>query len=214
MRCRTAAMGGHVTRCPNGHIEQVHYNSCKNRSCPQCNSLPTERWLDKQKAKLLECDHYHVIFTVPHSLIALWWCNQRLMSDLLFRSASETLKELLADPKYLGATVGILATLHTWGRDLSRHPHLHCLISGSGRTDTGEFKQSTSDYLLPYRVLRKLFRGKYVAGLRKANKVGKLQLPRGLSEAAFEQVLPFTWSATHEAVGFEIPKSNVSTKNA
>ena len=109
-RCRTAEMGGHVSRCPEGHVQEVHYNSCKHRSCPQCHALPTQRWLEQQKSRLLDCDHYHAVFTIPHYLIALWARNQRLMADLLFRCAMETLRELLSDPKYLGATVGILAT--------------------------------------------------------------------------------------------------------
>ncbi len=189
MRCRTAEMGGHVRRCPHGHIEEVHYNSCKHRSCPQCSSLPTERWLEKQKARLLDCTHYHAIFTLPHALIALWWCNQRIMADLLFRGATETLKELLADPKYLGATVGILASLHTWGRDLSRHPHLHLLITGGGWSPAGEWIPVRGDFLLPYRVVRKIFRAKYVAALGKAYQAGELQLPPGLGEADFERLL-------------------------
>jgi len=189
MRCRTAEMGGNVSRCPHGHVEEVHYNSCKHRSCPQCNSLPTERWLENQKSKLLDCTHYHAIFTLPHYLIAVWWCNQRLMGVFLFRGSTETIRELLADAKYLGATVGILASLHTWGRDLSQHPHLHLLITGGGWSPEGEWTPVTGDFLLPYRVVRKLFRGKYVAALRKAHEAGELQLPPGLSDADFEHLL-------------------------
>jgi len=188
-RCRTAEMGGHVRRCPHGHVEEVYYNSCKHRSCPQCSSLPTERWLEKQKAKLLECDHYHVVFTMPHYLIALWWCNPRRMADLLFQCATETLRELLADPKYLGATVGILATLHTWGRDLIRHPHLHCLVTGGGCSPSGQWIGVSGEFLLPYRVVRKILRAKYVAGLRKAYEAGELKLPRGLGERGFEALM-------------------------
>lgn len=189
MSCRTAVLGGHVSRCPHGHVEEVHYNSCKHRSCPQCNSLPTERWLEKQKSRLLDCTHYHAIFTIPHYLIILWWCNQRLMADLLFRCATDTLKELLLDPKYLGATVGILTTLHTWGRDLRQHPHLHLLITGGGWSPEGKWIAVTGDYLLPYQVVRKLFRGKYVAALRKAYEAGDLRLPPGLSEADFASLM-------------------------
>lgn len=189
MTCRTAEMGGNVSRCPNGHFEEAHYNSCKNRSCPQCSSLPTERWLEKTKSKLLNCTHYHAIFTIPHYLIILWWCNQRLMADLLFQCATKTLKELLTDPKYLGAEVGILAALHTWGRDLSRHPHLHLLVTGGGWSPDGKWIPVKGEFLLPYRVVRKLFRGKYVAALRKAYKQERLQLPPGLSAADFEQLM-------------------------
>lgn len=136
--CRTAAMGGHVVRCPHGHVEEIHYNSRKNRSCPQCSALPTERWLEKVTGQLLDCDHYHVIFTIPHQLIGLWWLNQRLMADILFATATATVRELLNDPKYLGALVGIIASLHTWGRNLSRHPHLHLLVTGGvGMAESG-----------------------------------------------------------------------------
>ena len=188
-RCRTAGMGGHVQRCPHGHVSEVHYNSCKHRSCPRCSALPAQRWLTAYQTKLLDCDHYHAILTIPHYLIELWQCNQRLMGDLLFRCGVETLTELLADPRYLGAMVGILAALHTWGRDLIRHPHLHCLITGGGWTPDGQWVPVTGDYLLPYRVVRKVFRGKYVAGLRKAYAAGELQLPRGLSESAFDKLM-------------------------
>lgn len=188
-RCRTVEMGGHVRRCPHGHVEEVYYNSCKHRSCPQCSSLPTQRWLEKQKARLLDCDHYHAVFTIPHYLIALWWCNQRRMADLLFQCAIETLRELLADPKHLGAAVGILATLHTWGRDLIRHPHLHCLVTGGGWSPNGEWVSVRGEFLLPYRVVRKVFRAKYVAGLRKAYEAGELNLPRGLSEQGFDNLM-------------------------
>ena len=188
-RCRTGALGGHTQSCPHGHYEESHYNSCKHRHCPQCSALPTERWLDRQRHKLLGCDHYHAVFTLPHYLIGLWWANNRLMADLLFRCAVATLRELLADPKYLGASVGIVAALHTWGRDLSRHPHLHLLITGGGWTAAGQWQAVEGDFLLPYRVVRKLFRAKYVEALRQAHEQGQLRLPRGLSETDVEALL-------------------------
>jgi hypothetical protein len=185
--CRTAALGGHVQYCPQGHVEQVWYNSCKHRGCPQCAALPTERWLETQKARLLDCDHYHVIFTLPHQLNVLWWCNNRLMANLLFRCAVATLMELLQDKKYLGALPGIIASLHTWGRNLSQHPHLHCLVTGGGWID-GLWKAVTGGYLLPFEVVRKLFRGKYIAALRQAHREGDLQLPEGMSDQQLENL--------------------------
>jgi hypothetical protein len=186
--CRTAKLGGHVQRCPHGHVEQVWYNSCKHRACPQCGALPTERWLDMQKARMLACDHYHAIFTQPHQLNDLWWCNNRLMVGLLFHSAIDTLMELLKDKRYLGALPGIIASLHTWGRNLSQHPHLHCLITGGGWTDAG-WKPVTGGYLLPFAVVRTLFRGKYIAALRQAYQAGDLHLPTGMSAQQFENLL-------------------------
>jgi hypothetical protein len=186
--CRTAVRGGHVQYCPQGHVERIGYNSCKHRACPKCSALPTERWLEGQKARLLACDHYHVIFTLPHQLNALWWCNNRRMANLLFRCATETLLELLGDGTYLGALPGIIASLHTWGRNLSQHPHLHCLVTGGGWI--GESWQAIpGSYLLPFEVVRKRFRGKYVDALRKAHQGGELQLPEGLSEQGLENLL-------------------------
>jgi hypothetical protein len=124
--CRTAALGGHVQACPEGHMERVWYNSCRHRFCPQCAQLQIARWLERQRARLLACDHYHVIFTIPSELNPLWLANVRELATLLFRAAWDTLSELLGDAKYLGATPGMIAALHTWGQTLVLHPHLHC----------------------------------------------------------------------------------------
>jgi hypothetical protein len=132
MQCRTAVLGGHVQACPDGHMARVWYNSCRHRACPQCAYLQTERWLAVQRARLLACDHYHVIFTLPHELNPLWLANVPVMSTLLFQAVRETLFDLLADPEYLGAQPGILAALHTWSQTLVLHPHLHCLVTGAG----------------------------------------------------------------------------------
>ena len=193
--CRTAAMGGHVLRCPRGHIEEIQYNSCKNRSCPQCSALPTERWLDKVQAHLLDCDHYHAIFTIPHLLIGLWWLNPRLMADILFATAIATLRELLDDPKYLGARVGIIASLHTWGRNLPRHPHLHILITGGGWNGR-EWVPVTNGYLLPFQVVRKLFAGKFIAALRQAYEDAELELTDDLTPDGFDKLLRRLWLKT------------------
>ncbi len=128
--CRTAVLGGHVQACPEGHIERVWYNSCRHRLCPQCSWLQIERWLASQKARLLACDHYHVIFTLPDELRGLWLTNVRPMTNLLFATVWETLGELLSDPKYLGAQPGLIAALHTWSQTLVLHPHLHCIVTG------------------------------------------------------------------------------------
>ena len=132
MQCRTAALGGHIQACPDGHMLRIWYNSCRHRSCPQCAYLQTERWLALQRARLLACDHYHVIFTLPHDLNPLWLANVSMMTTLLFQAVHDTLHTLLADPKYLGAQPGILAALHTWSQPLVLHPHGHCLVTGGG----------------------------------------------------------------------------------
>ena len=137
MQCRTAALGGHIQACPDGHMSRIWYNSCRHRSCPQCAYLQTERWLALQRARLLACDHYHVIFTLPHDLNPLWLANVPVMTTLLFQAVRDTLVELLADPKYLGAQPGILAALHTWSQTLVLHPHVHCLVTGGGLPPDG-----------------------------------------------------------------------------
>ncbi len=187
--CRTAALGGHVQSCPAGHIERICYNACKYRFCPKCCALPKERWLDTQKAKLLDCDHYHVIFTLPHQLLELWGCNTRVMADLFFKTAIATLQELLGDAKYLGAVTGIIASLHTWGRNLSHHPHLHCLVSGGGYSPDKRWKAVTNGYLLPFQVVRALFRGKFLVALRHAYDRGKIAHPVNLAAVQFQNLL-------------------------
>src|SRR5574341_1419825 len=122
MECRTSALGGHIQRCPGGHVEEVWYNSCRHRSCPQCSHLPKERWLERQKARLLATDHFHVIFTIAHELHPFWRLNTRLLIEILFQSARDTLFELLRDDRHLGALPGVVISLHTWGRTLSLHP--------------------------------------------------------------------------------------------
>jgi len=176
--CRTARLGGHVQCCPEGHVTHVQYNSCKHRSCPRCAALPKARWVESQRSRLLRCDHYHAIFTMPRELQPLWLRNQRWFSDALFQSCRETLMELLKDPKYLGATPGILMSLHTWGRSLILHPHVHCLITGGGLEEgTGKWKESKDGFLLPVRVVKALYKGKLLSRLWDALNEGKLMLP-------------------------------------
>jgi len=177
MQCRTAALGGHVQACPDGHISRIWYNSCRHRSCPQCTSLQTERWLALQQARLLACDHYHVIFTLPHDLNALWLANVPVMTTLLFQAVRDTLGTLLADPKYLGAQPGIIAALHTWSQTLVLHPHVHCLVTGGGLTPAGQWVAVRHGFLLPMRVVMAVFRGKMLAALRRAVDRDALVLP-------------------------------------
>jgi hypothetical protein len=189
MNCRSMALGGHVKKCPNGHVEGVWYNSCGHRSCPQCSHLRKERWLEKQKARLLACDHFHVIFTIAHELDDLWRLNSRVMTEVLFRSTRDTLFELLTDERHLGARVGVMMALHTWGRTLSFHPHVHCLVTGGGLTPSGAWRTVTNGYLLPVRVVRAIFRGKFLDGVAKALEQGQLKLPAAMSEQKLKNLL-------------------------
>jgi hypothetical protein len=181
LACRTARLGGHVQACPDGHIERVWYNSCRHRLCPQCAWLQIERWLLQQKARLLACEHYHVIFTMPDELRGLWLANSRPMTQLLFATVRETLGELLGDAKYLGGQAGIIAALHTWSQTLVFHPHVHCLVTGGGLTDEGQWRAVRHGFLLPVRVVMAVFRGKLLAALREGLAHGQLTLPEGRS---------------------------------
>ncbi len=180
MQCRTAALGGHIQACPDGHVSHIWYNSCRHRSCPQCAFLQTERWLAVQQARLLACDHSHVIFTLPHDLNPLWLTNVPVMTTLLFQAVRDTLGTLLADPKSLGAHPGIIAALHTWSQTLVLHPHLHGLVTGGGLTAAGQWVPVRNGFLLPARVVMAVFRGKMLDAMRQAYARGALTLPEPL----------------------------------
>lgn len=181
--CRTSALGGHVERCRCGHLERVWYNSCKHRSCPQCSYLGLEKWLDKQRKRVLSCSHYHTIFTVPDKLNNVWAYNRRTFADLLFASVRNTLMKLLGDEEYLGAEPGMIMALHTWGGNLFVHPHIHCLVTGGGLTRDGKWRTVRKKCLLPRKVLMIIFRGKFLDALRKAARKGDLQPPPGMRQS-------------------------------
>lgn len=179
-RCRTAQLGGHVQRCPCGAVERIWYNSCRHRLCAQCAGIARERWLDAERGRLLATAHHHVVFTLPHDLNVLWQYNREALAGLLFASAAETLRELLADPRYLGAEPGLLLGLHTWTRSLELHPHIHALVTDGGWR-AGGWHTPRRSHFLPARVVMALFRGKFLAGLRAALGAGGLRLPDGAS---------------------------------
>ena len=189
LACRTAVLGGHVQACPDGHVERIWYNSCRHRMCPQCAWIQIERWLARQKARLLACEHDHVIFTMPHELNDLWLANVAVMTQMLCASVHDTLCELLGDGKYLGARPGIIATLHTWSQTLLLHPHLHCLVTGGGLSAAGEWVAVRNGFLLPMAVVMALFRGKLLAAIRQGVAQGWLKLPEGTSRQKFANQL-------------------------
>jgi predicted Zn-ribbon and HTH transcriptional regulator len=176
LACRTAALGAHVDQCDECGFEMVSYNSCRNRHCPKCQAFAKEDWADRQKQNLVNCRHFHVVFTVPAGLRPVFFQHQRLMYTALFRAVSETLLELCADKKYLGAKPGITAILHTWGQNLSYHPHLHCVVTGGGLSPAGTWKNGKKGFFLPVKVLSRKFRGKLLYFLRQL----KLQFYGGL----------------------------------
>jgi len=175
-RCRTAALGGHVEQCDVcGHI-RISYNSCRNRHCPKCQSLVKERWLAARKRDLLPVEYFHIVFTIPDLLNPLALRNQRVVYNLLFKAASEALLTLSKDPKHLGAEIGFISILHTWGQNLMDHPHLHCLVPGGGLSLKGQrWISSRGGFFIPVKVLSRLFRGKFLFYLKEAYRGGKLK---------------------------------------
>lgn len=173
--CRTAALGGHVYECAQCGARKIVYNSCRNRHCPKCQSLQTAQWLEQRSAELLPVPYFHVVFTLPEELNPLALSHPRLLYDLLFHCAAESLLEIAADPKHLGARIGLLAILHTWSQKLTLHPHLHCLVPAGGLSIDGDWwVRCRRRFFLPVRVLSKLYRGKVLAGLQTAVETGDL----------------------------------------
>ena len=164
--CRTAALGAHIDICDKCGFEQISYNSCRNRHCPKCQTLAKEEWIARQRQNLINCQYFHVVFTVPANLRLIFYQNQRAMYTTLFKAASETLMELCADRKYLGAKPGVTAVLHTWGQNLSYHPHLHCIVTGGGLTGMNSWKDGRKKFFIPVKVLARKFRGKLLCFLR------------------------------------------------
>ena len=183
--CRTAALGGHVLECPECGHQEVSYNSCGNRHCPKCQATAAARWLETQAADLLDTPYFHVVFTLPGALGPVALHNPREVYGLLMRAAAETLLEVAANPKHLGAEVGVLAVLHTWGQNLTLHPHVHCVVTGGGLSPDGSrWVAGRDDFFLPVRVLSRVFRGKFLSGLRAAFKRGQLRFPGRLAALA------------------------------
>jgi len=182
MECRTEKLGGHTQYCENGHVNGVWYNSCKDRACPKCKGIHSERWLRKTESVLLRCPHHHIIFTLPHELNGLWSHNRSLMTDILFKAVQETLKQLSQDERYLNATPGFINALHTWGRNLSLHPHIHCLITHGGLTKSNKWKQPKKKCLFPRKVVMMIFRGKIRAFINDHLSRGELNIPLNETE--------------------------------
>jgi ssDNA-binding Zn-finger/Zn-ribbon topoisomerase 1 len=167
--CRTAALGGHTDQCPKcGYQAAISYNSCRNRHCPKCQAQARERWLAAREQELLATSYSHVVFTVPHELNVLALDNPRLFYDLLFTASTQTLLEVAADPKHLGAEIGITSILHTWGQNLLLHPHIHCAIPMGGLSpDHTHWVHPKHPFFLPVKVLGRVFRGKFCDGLKR-----------------------------------------------
>jgi hypothetical protein len=173
--CRTAALGGHVERCGDCGHQRVSYNSCRNRNCPKCQGLVRAQWLEDRQAELLDVPYFHVVFTVPDLIATIAFQNQTVVYDILFRAASETLHRIAADPEHLGAEIGFLGVLHTWGQNLLHHPHVHFLVPGGGiAPDAESWIACRPQFFLPVRVLSRMFRGLFLHYLEKAFAAGEL----------------------------------------
>jgi hypothetical protein len=175
-RCRTAALGGHVERCEKCSHTVIAYNSCRNRHCPKCQGAAAREWLAEREAELLPVPYFHVVFTLPARIADIAYQNKAVVYDLLFKASSETMLTIAADPKHLGARIGILSVLHTWGSALTHHPHAHMIVPGGGFSlDGNSWVSSRPLFLLPVEVLSALFRGLFLDKLRAAYRAGALQ---------------------------------------
>ena len=166
--CRTAALGGHTDTCDDCGYTHISYNSCRNRHCPKCQALSKERWIMARQRELLPVTYFHVVFTLPSELDTIVLQNQETMYNLLFKISQETIRELARDKKYLGAEIGLTAILHTWGQNLTMHPHIHMIVPGGGLTLHGQWQKSCKKFFIPVKVMAKKFRGKFLHHLKEA----------------------------------------------
>jgi Putative transposase/Transposase zinc-binding domain len=178
VRCRTAALGGHLDQCGACGHRAISYNSCRNRHCPKCQAQARERWLAAQERELLDVPYVHVVFTLPHALLPLCYRNATQLYTWLFQASAATLREVAADPRHLGAEIGVLSILHTWGQTLVRHPHVHCVVSAGGLSPDHQrwIRPRYAGFFLPVKVLSRVFRGKFVQALRRAHAQDELDL--------------------------------------
>jgi hypothetical protein len=193
-QCRTAALGGHVARCEDCAHEHIAYNSCRNRHCPKCQAAAARAWLAAREAELLPVRYFHLVFTVPAPVADIAYQNKRLVYDLLMRASAETTLRIAADPKHLGARIGITSVLHTWGSAMTHHPHVHMIVPGGGLSPDGsEWIACRKNFFLPVRVLSRLFRRLFLDGLARLHRDGRLAFfgeHAGLADrAAFDAFL-------------------------
>ncbi len=199
IRCRTAPRGGHVQQCDDCGHQRIQYNSCRNRHCPKCQAMARAAWLEKPESELLPVGYFHVVFTLPQVLGPLALQNKRVVYGLLFRAAAQTLLEVAAHPQHLGANIGCLMVLHTWGQNLMHHPHVHAIVTGGGlsadgsRWIHGKQSQRRKPFFAPGKILSRVFQGKFIDSLKRAFRSGELEFHGRLKslgdEATFEQLL-------------------------
>lgn len=196
MACKSGKLGCNVSVCTDcGHMD-FHNNSCRNRNCPNCQALLKELWIDARKAEVIDAPYFHVVFTIPAQLNALVYANQALLYSLLHKCSAQTLLELSADRKFLGATPGIIQVLHTWGQELNFHPHIHCIVSGGGLSKDLKLKTCGNGFFLPAKVLAAKFRGKFLSSLDALHKAGKLSF----SDPCSSLQDPVSWARLKDAL--------------
>ena len=172
--CRTAKMGAHVSECDSCHAKYIHYNSCKNRHCPMCQGMEVDEWIDIQQENVLNTTYFHTVFTVPEELYPLVYSNQKLLYDALYHAANKTLTELSSDKKYLGAKIGYICVLHTWGSRMNYHPHLHTIVLGGGLDEKNHWQDKNGKLFFPVKVMSAVFKKYYLEELKTLWENGKL----------------------------------------
>lgn len=191
--CFGPGMGSHLMACPHGHYCTIQHHACRHRSCPRCAVLPRQQWLARQLPKLLHCPHFHVVFSLPHVFLPLWEFNRAAMAQMLFDAARCSLLALCADARHLGAMPGLLMALHTWGRNLSQHPHLHCLVTAGGLDTTDTWRDCRPNFLLPVEPLRQSFRGRLLSALQRALREHRLNLPTRHDPQRWQPLINMQW---------------------
>lgn len=188
-KCRTAALGGNAQYCKNGHLNGIWYNSCRHRACPQCQSCASEQWLLNVQRILLDCPHHHIVFTIPAELNVLFRYNRSTMIDVLFKASHDTLQQFSSDKRYLDAKAGLIASLHTWGRNLSLHPHIHFLMTHGGVDQIGRWREPRRTILFPRKPVMQVFRGKYLACLKQAMSDVSWKMPPSLRRDELQRLI-------------------------
>lgn len=182
MGCKTSAMGFNAAICDDCSCLRIHYCSCGNRNCPQCQQVEKEKWIDKRRSEVIDAPYFHVVFTLPAQLRSLVFANQELLYDLLHKASSQTLLTLSQDKKYLGAVPGIIQILHTWTQTLEYHPHIHCIVSGAGLSRNMKLKKTSSHFFIPVKAMMKMFRGIFLDNLKLLYHSGQLYIPDSCDE--------------------------------
>ncbi len=201
VQCRTAALGGYLDQCDSCGDLKVSYNSCRNRNCPKCGNLKKEQWVADRTSELLPVPYFHTVFTVPHELNPLFLANPKRSYLLLFQAASQTLSKLALDPKFLGAQIGVTMVLHSWGQNLSFHPHVHCIVLGGGLSPSGcSFVRSRKKFFIPVKVFSKMFRSK----LLESDQLKNRQVLSGVLSALAYRFTAMTFDKDGESRKFQL----------